>query len=128
MFEAEARWVAREPERIDAAALTPLPHLGSSDRHFRKRRQPWMRERPERPLAARGIRVVNADLKPADGVDVVGDIFEPATFARLLVPFLSLRRWRRSWALAHWVVDPYLVSCVVLRSPGARNDAPHGPP
>jgi len=215
MFEAEARWLAREMERIDAAALSPLLHLGSSDRHFREVRQPWIHAELERPLAARGIALVNADLKAADGVDVVGDIFDAATFerlqstgfkallcanilehvvdprafalrclelvaadgiimitvprsyphhadpidtmfrpspaevhalfpgtrivaaevietgsyrdvlrrkpwrvlyfARLLAPFLSLARWRRTVARTHWLFHPYHVTCVVLR-------------
>ena len=70
MFEAEARWIAREMERIDADALSPLLHLGSSDRHFREVRQPWIHAALERPLAGRGIPVVNADLTAAAGVDV----------------------------------------------------------
>ena len=222
MFEAEARWIAREMERVDAAALSPLLHLGSSDRHFREVRQPWIHAALERPLAARGIRVVNADLKAADGVDVVGDIFDAATFeklraggfksllcanilehvtdprafalrcleivaadgvivvtvprsyphhadpidtmfrpspaevhalfpgtrivaaeeietgsyrdilrrkpwrifyfARLLAPFLSLTRWRRTLARTHWLFNPYRVTCVVLRK--QRDHAP----
>jgi hypothetical protein len=215
MFEAEARWLAREMARLDATALSPLLHLGSSDRRFREERQPWIHAELELPLAARGVRVVNADLKTAEGVDVVGDIFEapvferlramgfkallcanilehvvdprafarrcleivaadgiivvtvprsyphhadpidtmfrpspeevhalfPGTrilvaqtiatgsyrdvlrrkpwrilhFARLLVPFLSMRRWRRARARLHWLFNPYLVTCVVLR-------------
>jgi hypothetical protein len=225
MFEAEARWLAREMARLDAAALSPLLHLGSSDRQFRERRQPWIHAELERPLAARSIRIVNADLKAADGVDVVGDIFDAAVFerlramgfkallcanilehvvdprafarrcleivaaggiiavtvprsyphhadpidtmfrpspeevhalfpgtrmlvaetiatgsyrdvlrrkpwrilhfARLLVPFLSMRRWRRARARLHWLFNPYLVTCVVLLKEGGDEAADH---
>lgn len=227
MFQAEARWLAREMARVDAAALSPLLHLGSSDRRFREERQPWIHAELERPLAARGVTIVNADLKAADGVDVVGDIFDAATFerlramgfkallcanilehvvdpgvfarrcleivaadgiivvtvprsyphhadpidtmfrpspdevhalfpgtrvlaaetietgsyrdvlrrkpwrilyfARLLAPFLSMRRWRRTRARLHWLFNPYLVTCVVLRKEagaGAAGQAP----
>jgi hypothetical protein len=34
--------------------------------------------------------------------------------ARLPLPFLSPRRWRRSMAKLYWLVAPYRVSCVVL--------------
>lgn len=36
-------------------------------------------------------------------------------FARLLAPFLSLARWKRTAAKLYWLVHPYQVTCVVLR-------------
>lgn len=214
MFETEAIWLAREMARVDAAGISPLLHLGSSDRAFREGQQPWIHRHLELPLAERGVRVVNSDIKAAAGVDVVGDIFHADTierlrqfrfkallcanilehvrdpagfalrcldviepggmlfvtvprsypyhadpidtmfrpsppevhalfpgteviaaeviatgsyrdaikrkpwrllrFARLLAPFLSRKRWERTRARAYWLVNPFLVTCVVL--------------
>lgn len=36
-------------------------------------------------------------------------------FVRLLAPFLSLPRWKRTAAKLYWLVHPYQVTCVVLR-------------
>lgn len=36
-------------------------------------------------------------------------------FVRLLAPFLSLSRWKRTAAKLYWLVHPYRVTCVVLR-------------
>lgn len=215
MFSAEAAWLQREMSRFGPEALSPLLHLGSSDTTFRMVTQPWIHERIERPLRQAGTRIVNVDLKPAEGVDIVGDILDdrviarlralaprailcanvlehvadprafarrcldvlppsglifitvprsyphhadpidtmfrpspgdvhalfPGTdlvraeiiapgsyrddlrrrpwivlrFLRLLAPFLSLARWRRTASKLYWVFKPYEVSCVVLR-------------
>jgi len=81
MFDTEA---ARLCEiLLGAGEASPLLNLGSSTRAFRERAKPHIEARLFAPLREAGIAVVHSDLKAADGVDVVGDIFDPAVRARL---------------------------------------------
>jgi hypothetical protein len=81
MFDAEA---ARLREiLLGQRAVSPLLNLGSSTRDFREREKPHIRHALFGPLEAAGVTVVHSDLKPADGVDVVGDILDPAVLAGL---------------------------------------------
>ena len=73
-----ARW-----RRSSTEELSPLLNLGASTRHFRQVEQPYIDELVFRPLEARGVRVIHSDLKAAEGVDLVGDVFDDADFARL---------------------------------------------
>jgi hypothetical protein len=81
MFDREA---ARLREILLAQrAVSPLLNLGSSTRAFRERAKPHIQRELFGPLEAAGIRVVHADLKQADGVDVAGDVLDPAVRAEL---------------------------------------------
>jgi hypothetical protein len=74
----EAAWVGAQLSRVPDDDLSPLLNLGSSTEDFGARQQPHIREHVFEPLRRRGTRVVNVDVKRAAGVDVVGDICDPA--------------------------------------------------
>jgi len=81
MFDAEA---ARLREiLLGQQAVSPLLNLGSSTRAFRESAKPHIQSALFGPLAAAGVAVVHSDLKEADGVDVAGDILDPAVLAGL---------------------------------------------
>ena len=56
---------------------------GSSDRAFREKSQPHILRNIHDPLQEKGVRVVTTDLKRGEDIDVSGDIFDPATQAKL---------------------------------------------
>jgi len=60
-----------------------LLNLGSSTRDFREVDKPHIARELFAPLEAVGVTVVHSDLKAADGVDVAGDILDPAVQRRL---------------------------------------------
>ncbi len=81
MFASEA---ARLREILLAAGeVSPLLNLGSSTGHFRKVEKPHIETELFAPLRDAGIEVVHCDLKPAEGVDVAGDILDPQVQASL---------------------------------------------
>lgn len=73
----EALWLKHCLATTDLP-LSPLCNLGSSTLEFRTKGQFYIDQHVFAPLRERGIEVVHVDLKPADGVDVVGDILDPA--------------------------------------------------
>src|SRR5262245_10496990 len=83
MMRCDAEWLGRTLAELSAEELSPILNLGASTRHFREIEQPYIQELVFRPLETRGVRVINSDLKAADGVDLVGDVFNDADFARL---------------------------------------------
>ena len=81
MFENEA---ARLCEiLLGRDEISPLLNLGSSTRDYRERIKPHVERRLFQPLREAGIAVVHCDLKRADGVDLVGDILDPAVRSQL---------------------------------------------
>ena len=81
MFDTEA---ARLREiLLEQRAISPLLNLGSSTREFREVAKPHIQRALFGPLAAAGVAVVHSDLKQADGVDVAGDILDPAVLRGL---------------------------------------------
>jgi SAM-dependent methyltransferase len=54
--------------------ISPLVNIGSSTLRFRTEHQPHIERSIFAPLAARGVRVLHADMKAAVGVDLVGDV------------------------------------------------------
>lgn len=63
--------------------VSPLLNLGSADACTRERTKPHIERQLFAPLRAAGIEIVHADLRPAPGVDVAGDILDPDVRARL---------------------------------------------
>jgi SAM-dependent methyltransferase len=81
MFDREA---ARLREiLLGQRAVSPLLNLGSSTRAFREVTRPHIHQELFGPLAAAGIDIFHSDLKQADGVDLAGDILDPAVRADL---------------------------------------------
>ena len=83
MMRCDAEWLGRTLAAVSPRELSPLLNLGASTKHFREVEQPYIDELVFRPLEARGVRILHCDLKAAAGVDLVGDVFEDADFARL---------------------------------------------
>src|SRR5690349_19194318 len=83
MMRCDAEWLGRTLAELKPEELSPLLNLGASTKHFRQVEQPYIDKLVFRPLEARGVRVIHSDLKAAEGVDLVGDVFNDADFARL---------------------------------------------
>jgi SAM-dependent methyltransferase len=81
----EARWLeARYRELLDAACEAPVAlNLGCGTRKSREVSKPYIQSMTIAPLTALGYRVVHSDLMQADGVELQGDIFDPAFQLRL---------------------------------------------
>jgi SAM-dependent methyltransferase len=83
MMKCDAVWLGEALSRLPPDEISPALNLGSSTKKFREVDQPYVHELVFAPLAARGVRVIHADLKAADGVDIAGDIFNDDDLARL---------------------------------------------
>lgn len=75
MMKCDAAWLGEVLSRLNVEEISPILNLGSSTRRHREVDQPHIFELVFAPLAARGVEVIHADMKAADGVDVAGDIF-----------------------------------------------------
>jgi hypothetical protein len=78
MLPKEAQKLGDVLSALPTEFLSPLVNLGSSTEAFRRHQQPHIQERIFAPLERRGVRAVHADLKPEDGVDIIGDVYDPA--------------------------------------------------
>jgi hypothetical protein len=78
MRTAEAAFIGARLRDIPIEQLTPVLNLGSSNAEFRRQTHPHVDREIFFPLQARGARVIHADMKEDDGIDVVGDVFDPA--------------------------------------------------
>ncbi|WNG19034.1 class I SAM-dependent methyltransferase [Cystobacter fuscus] len=83
MLKPEARWLARQLQSMDVARVSPLLNVGSSTRYFREVQQPWIHRELFAPWQSRGGQVIHQDLKPEQGVDVVGSLTDPQCRSRL---------------------------------------------
>lgn len=81
MFERES--VRLRKILLAQGGVSPLLNLGSSDARTRELTKPHIERELFAPLRAAGIEIVHADLRPAPGVDVAGDILDPNVRARL---------------------------------------------
>lgn len=81
MFEAEA--IRIREILLAEGGMSPLLNLGSSTRAFREQAKPHIERELFAPLRAAGVKVFHSDLKQADGVDLAGDILDPAVRAAL---------------------------------------------
>jgi hypothetical protein len=78
MFDSEAVRVRELLLEAGAGEISPLLNVGSSTAAFRTHDKPHIEGELFAPLRALGVSVCHQDRKAADGVDVVGDIFDPA--------------------------------------------------
>lgn len=81
MFEVEA--IRLREILLAQGEISPLLNLGSSTRAFREQTKPHIERDLFAPLRAAGVAVFHSDLKQADGVDLAGDIMDPAVRADL---------------------------------------------
>ncbi len=83
MRPVEADWIRSTLLALGSAQVSPVANLGSSTHQFRTVRKPHIEERLMRPLRDAGIEIVHVDMKAEDGVDIVGDLNDPALIAEL---------------------------------------------
>jgi hypothetical protein len=83
MLTTEARWYERQIRAIGDEALYPMLNVGSHTAEFRTREQPWIDRHLFAPARAKGLKVVHTDIRPNEGVDLVGDLTNPA-FLRMV--------------------------------------------
>ena len=79
----EADTLTRWVRGLQLPPGTVCLNIGASTAHFREHDQPHIADRFLRPLEEDGIRFVHCDMKQADGVDEVGDVFDPVFRERL---------------------------------------------
>lgn len=72
----EADTLTRWVRELALEPGTVCLNVGSSTKEFREKDQPHITERFIRPLESDGIRFVHCDMKPAEGVDEIGDVFD----------------------------------------------------
>lgn len=73
----EARRIARIVASVGLEPGSVCLNIGSSTRRFREVEQPHIAGELIKPLEAAGVRFVHCDLKPDDGVDLVGNVLDP---------------------------------------------------
>lgn len=112
MLRAEAAWIADRLAELPAEDLSPLLSIGSGDARLRTKLQPWIERRVYAPLERRGVRVLHHDLEPTAGVDVAGDLTDPAFLASL--GELKIRSVMCCNVLEH-VPDPVRVAAAIER-------------
>ena len=64
-------------DEIPGAELNPILNLGSSTLAFRVHEQPHIDSMLFEPLRQRKVETFHQDIKPAIGVDLVGDLMDP---------------------------------------------------
>lgn len=74
----ESQWLGKRLAAIPDDALFPLLNVGSSTLEFRTQTQPYIDRNIFAPLRARSGKVYHLDMKHAPGVDIVGDLLDPA--------------------------------------------------
>jgi hypothetical protein len=81
MLVREAKWFAQRFGELGEEALYPMLNIGSHTTEFRTREQPWIDRYVFAPARRRGSKVVHLDIRDAPGVDLVGDLTDPAFLA-----------------------------------------------
>lgn len=78
MRKEEAKAIGDILRALPDADVAPLLNIGSSTLYYRTVSQPHIDAEIFEPLRKRGLTVIHSDIKEQDGVDLVGDIFDPA--------------------------------------------------
>ena len=84
MLEAEAKWFSQEIKKIGYEEICPMCNIGSSTGQFMTEQQPWVHDYIFEPLQVAQCIVRNVDIKPAPGVDIVGDLSDPQFHEELI--------------------------------------------
>lgn len=110
MLVPEARWFGHQLALYRNDELEPLLNLGSQSVMFRTRVQPWVDRFVFAPARQRQLRVIHSDLLADEGIDLVGDLTDPAFLAHLKT--LRFRSVICSNLLEH-VVNPGQIAATV---------------
>src|SRR3954471_14149411 len=97
MRKQEAAWIGERLRELASARV--VLNLGSGSRHFRIVSKPYIDRQIFDPLVRRGARIVHADLKGGEGIDIRGDVSEPAVQSRR-------RELRPDAILAYNIMEP----------------------
>lgn len=79
----EAQWIRDQLGKLPD--ISPVVELGSSTLEYRTRRQPHVDRLIHAPLRERSVHVIHVDYKQDEGVDIAGDIFDPAVQQQIKV-------------------------------------------
>src|SRR5882724_6928996 len=79
----ESEWLGQRIAALPAKDIFPLLNVGSSTGEFRTRTQPWIDGNIFAPIRKVGGKVYHLDIKEAEGVDIVGDLFDPKFLDRI---------------------------------------------
>ncbi len=83
MLTKEAAWLKQELAWLPDESLDPLLSVGSGTTDAREVLQPWIADLVLEPLERRGVRVIHHEYAEGPGVDVAGDLGDPAVAERL---------------------------------------------
>src|SRR6185312_10439847 len=83
MNDLESQWLGQRMAATPDERIFPLLNVGSSTLEFRTRTQPYIDRNIFAPLRERGGKVYHLDIKPDEGVDMVGDLVDPAFLDRV---------------------------------------------
>lgn len=79
----EARWLQASLSIIPTEQLSPVLEIGSSSLEYRTVHKPYIEQLVHAPLRERGVRIVTADLRAEQGVQIIGDIYAPEVQAQM---------------------------------------------
>lgn len=80
----EAQKIGSLLQEYDPRYISPCLNLGSSTGLFRTEEQPHIDWHIFAPLRERGVRIIHADIKHDEGVDLAGDIYDDAVMKSIL--------------------------------------------
>lgn len=83
MLIEEAQWFARQIQMLDGRSIFPMLNVGSSTEKFRTVDQHFIDECIFKPARDRNYAVTHMDIESGQGVDIVGDLCNPALFDEL---------------------------------------------
>lgn len=83
MMLTDALWLGEVLPNFSNDDISPILNIGSSTKKFREVDQPHIDKYVFKPLEERGVKVIHADLKDAEGVDISGNIFDDEALERL---------------------------------------------
>jgi SAM-dependent methyltransferase len=78
VLPAESEWIGRKLAELPVDEISPCLNLGSSTEEFRSRVQPYIDANLIAPNIKRGVSFIHVDVKKELGVDLAGDINDPA--------------------------------------------------
>ncbi len=83
MFKEEAKWLSNIIYSLEPNSVFPMLNIGSSSKKFREQEQPWIDELLFKPAREKEHSVIHTDMKNDIGVDLVGDLCDPAFLQKL---------------------------------------------
>lgn len=83
MLIEEAKWLNRYLTSLTPKELYPMCNIGSSTGHYRSVEQPYIDKYLFEPARLQNLQVIHVDAKPAEGVDLAGDLTDPAFLSKL---------------------------------------------